>query len=86
VGMQPEKTRDAAQYATWWAQKFALLCIFFASQREAVGNKAKVLAIRESIFQSMVMVGEVSAAITILESPSRVKNFSCREATREAAS
>ena len=31
------------------------------------------------------MDGEVSAAITILESPSRKKNFSCSEATKEAA-
>ena len=84
--MQSKKTRAAAQYDTWWAQKFALLCIFFASQREAVSNKAKVLAIRVSICQSMVMEGVVSAAITIFESPSREKNFSCSEATREAAS
>jgi hypothetical protein len=34
----------------------------------------------------MVMEGEVSAAITILESLSRVKNFSYSEATREATS
>jgi hypothetical protein len=29
--MQPEKTLAAAQYATWWAQKLALLLIFLAS-------------------------------------------------------
>jgi hypothetical protein len=62
-------------------------CIFFfASQREAAVNKAKVLAMTDSICQSMVMDGEVSAAITILESPSKEKNFSCNEATKEAAS
>ena len=63
------------------------LCVFFfASQKEAVGNKAKVSAITVSICQSMVMDGVVSAAITIFESSSREKNFSCSEATREAAS
>jgi hypothetical protein len=61
-------------------------CIFFASQREAVGNMEIVLAIIESICQSKVMDGEVRAAMMILESPPREKDFNCKEVAREATS
>jgi hypothetical protein len=68
----------------------AKVCIsvyfFFASQREAISNMDKVLAIIESICQSKVMDGKVSAAMMILESPSREKDFNCKEVAREAAS
>jgi hypothetical protein len=45
-----------------------------------------MLAITESICQSKEMDGEVSAAMTILESPSRKKDFNCKDTAREAAS
>jgi hypothetical protein len=52
MGMQPEKPLVVAQNAVWWAQKFALLCTFLASQEEEAGSDASVAAMTELMCQS----------------------------------
>jgi hypothetical protein len=52
MGMQPEKPLAAAQNATWWVQKFALLCTFLVSQEREAGSDASVAAMTELICQS----------------------------------
>jgi hypothetical protein len=86
MGMQPEKPLAAAQNATWWAQKFALLCTFLASQAEEAGSDASVAAMTELICQSCERAGVFNAAMTTDESPSKEKVLRSRETAREAAS
>ena len=47
MGKQPEKPLAVAQNATWWAQKFALLWTFLASQEEEARSEANVAAMTE---------------------------------------
>jgi hypothetical protein len=79
--MHPERTIAATQYA----QKFALLLIFLATHLEEGGRRANVSIISFSICQSVMMIGNCKADITMRESPSILKFVKCKEVTREAA-
>jgi hypothetical protein len=83
--MHPERTIAVTQYATWWAQKFALQLIFLASHLEEGGRRANVSIISFSICQFVMMMGNCKADITMRESPSILKFVKCKEATREPA-
>ena len=57
MGMQPDKPLAAAQYATWWAQKFALSLIFLAFQLDEAGSIEIVSDMIFSMDQSREMDG-----------------------------
>jgi hypothetical protein len=85
MGMQLEKTLATAQYATWWAQKFALLLIVLASHLKEGRRRANLSIICFSICQSVMMAENCKTDITMRESPSILKFVKCKEAAREAA-
>jgi hypothetical protein len=71
--MLPEKDLVAAQRATWWAQKFALLEILWAFQEEEAEMEPTVFMMREEILQFWVIDGLCKAEMTTCESPSKIK-------------
>lgn len=71
MGMHSEKHPDATHFATWWAQKLALLMIFLASQEERAGIEDKISEIMGEIFQSKMRLGYERLVITIREAANR---------------
>ena len=75
----------AAQRATEWIQKFALLLIFLASHKESEVILFKDDIITGEILQSWSEEEELRAWITIKESPSRINRFKDKERAIEVA-
>jgi hypothetical protein len=69
----------AAQRATEWAQKFALLLTFLASQKEVEGILFTEFMIMGEIRQSDVEEDWLRAWITTAESPSRINLSNLKE-------
>jgi hypothetical protein len=75
----------AAQRATEWAQKFALLLTFLASQKEVEEILFKEFIIMGEILQSKVDEDWLRAWITTAESPSRINLSKLKEQAKEIA-
>jgi hypothetical protein len=86
MGMLPECDAVAAQRAIEWAQKFALLEIFLASQKEAEGIESRESRMIDEILRSLTNFGFWRERTTTSESPSMMKQSILREIAKEMAS
>jgi hypothetical protein len=85
MGMQPEWILVAAQFATWWGQKFALRFTWLAFQLTVCGIVAWMMEMMKAIRQSVVIAGCWIAIVKLRESPSKIKDDNPNEATKRAA-
>jgi hypothetical protein len=83
--MQPEWNLDAAQFVTWWAQKFALQLTWLPFQLAVCGMVERMLEMVEAILQTIVVAGCWSANVTLRESPSKIKEDNPNELAKRAA-
>lgn len=79
--MQLDVNLVAAQFAIWWAQKFALRLMWLADQLVVVGVSEKIWDITEEILQSCVRLGFWRDSVTTRESHSKMK---CRSSKDKA--
>jgi hypothetical protein len=79
LGMQLDKNLVAAQFATRWAQKFALRLTCLADQLEVGGIADMIWEIIGEILQSWVRVGFWRDNATIQESPSSINYGKCKD-------
>jgi hypothetical protein len=83
--MQSEWILVATQFATWWAQKFALRFTWLAFQLAVCGMVVWMIEMMEAIRQSIVIAGCWIAIVTLWESPSKIKDDNPNEAAKRAA-